>query len=100
MPLVELNRAMAGKPGDKYRIRFHVRGKYKRIEWTKDADAIVKPNDEQYTHKYHIIGDHNYWTFEQLERSKKEQDLYTTTVRLLKKKTNFQLFRNEDWDQG
>lgn len=100
MPLAQLNHAMAGKPGDKYRIRFHVRGKYKRISWTKDADAVVKADDEKYVHSYHIIGDHNYWTFEQMQRGKNEQDVHTATLRLLKKKTNFQIFRNEDWDQG
>jgi len=76
MPLVELNASMAGKPGDKYRIRYHVRGKYKRIEWTKDARAFVRADAEKYIHKYYIIGDHNYWTFDQMHMDKNEQGLY------------------------
>jgi len=102
MPLVQLNAGMEGKPGDKYRIRLHVRGKYKRLEWTKarGVDAIVALGQRRHTHKYHVIGDHSYWTFQQMEDHPSTKGVFSAEVQLLKETSNFQIFRDGDWDQG
>lgn len=102
MPLIQINQVDAGKPGDKYRIRLHVRGKYKRLEWTKATglDALTAPAEEPFVHEYKIIGDHNYWVFEPMTLDSSEPGLYTTEIHLLKDKTNFQIYRDGDWEQG
>lgn len=100
MPTHVLNAGMEGKPGDKYRIRLHVRGKLMRLEWSKakGVDAVPTLGQRKFEHKYHIIGDHSYWLFKQMESSLK--GVYTAEVQLLRTKTNFQIYRDADFDQG
>merc|ERR1719271_1355351 len=103
MPLVQLNQEDAARPRDKFRIRLHARGKYKRVEWSriKASDALEVISDpEEYTHKYQIIGDHNYWTFQDMDADETESGLYTKVVHMLKDTTSFQVYRNGDWEQG
>jgi len=60
----------------------------------------VPSKEPAYTHKYQIIGDHNYWTFEDMDADDSEPGLYTKVVHLLKDGTSFQVYRNGDWEQG
>mmetsp|Transcript_59161 Transcript_59161/g.152155 ORF Transcript_59161/g.152155 Transcript_59161/m.152155 type:complete len:1274 (-) Transcript_59161:140-3961(-) len=102
MPLVQVN-AQVGQPGDKYRIRLHVRGKYKRVEWCKAVGMeLVESKSEElaYVHKYQVIGDHSYWSFEDMSADPTESGLYRATIQLLKETSNFQIFRDRDWEQG
>lgn len=100
MPTHALNAGMEGKPGDKYRIRLHVRGKFMRLEWfkAKGVDAVPTLGQKKFEHKYHIIGDHNYWLFKEMQS--KQKGLYTAEVQLLRTKSNFQIYRDADFDQG
>lgn len=104
MPLISLNYDDAAKPGDKFRVRLHIRGKYRRVEWSKvrasSNTLAVVDAVEEYTHKYKIIGDHNYWTFEDMEPVEAEQGLFTTVIHLLKDTSSFQVYRDGDWEQG
>jgi len=105
MPLITLNQEDAARPRDKFRIRLHARGKYKRVEWSRikasESDALAVISDpEEYTHKYQIIGDHNYWTFQDMDIDETESGLYTKVVHMLKDTTSFQVYRNGDWEQG
>jgi len=102
MPVVNLSASDGGRPGDRYRIRLHVRGRYKRLEWSKatGADALTLPGEAPYRHVYQIIGDHSYWTFAPMEPDGSEPGLYTAEIQLLKERSNFQILRNGDWEQG
>merc|ERR1712080_543102 len=86
MPLVTMNADQASKPGDKFRIRLHVRGKYMRVEWSKakGADAIAPMDERKQTHTYSMIGDHSYWIFDDFEIDDSEEGLYVKVIQLLK----------------
>eukprot|EP00931_Biecheleriopsis_adriatica_P009810 TRINITY_DN110897_c0_g1_i1.p1 TRINITY_DN110897_c0_g1~~TRINITY_DN110897_c0_g1_i1.p1 ORF type:complete len:557 (-),score=133.11 TRINITY_DN110897_c0_g1_i1:184-1653(-) len=102
MPLVDTNAGMEGKPGDMYRIRLHVHGEYKRLEWSKarGVDAVAPLGKRRFVHRYHIIGDHSYWDFQEMQELAKEKGVYTAEVRLLKETSSFQIFRDGDFSQG
>mmetsp|Transcript_30893 Transcript_30893/g.88871 ORF Transcript_30893/g.88871 Transcript_30893/m.88871 type:complete len:1295 (+) Transcript_30893:66-3950(+) len=103
MPTADLNAQFLGQPGDRYRIRLHVRGKYKRVEWAKlpeTIDTSAMEVEPAFAHRYHIIGDHNYWTFDEMEPATGEEGLHIATVQLLSDKSHFQVYRDGDWDQG
>eukprot|EP00930_Biecheleria_cincta_P001004 TRINITY_DN10217_c1_g2_i1.p1 TRINITY_DN10217_c1_g2~~TRINITY_DN10217_c1_g2_i1.p1 ORF type:complete len:1354 (-),score=214.96 TRINITY_DN10217_c1_g2_i1:54-4115(-) len=100
MPTHVLNAGMEGKPGDKYRIRLHVRGKFLRLEWfkAKGVDAVPTLGQKKFEHKYHIIGDHSYWLFKEMQS--KQKGVYTAEVQLLRTRSNFQVYRDADFEQG
>ncbi|CAE7941746.1 unnamed protein product [Symbiodinium sp. KB8] len=100
MPVANLNAGMEGNPGDKYRIRLHVQGQYKRLEWCKarGADAVAPLGRRRFAHKFAIIGDHSYWTFEDMQEE--EKGVFTAEVRILKETSNFQIYRDRDFEQG
>lgn len=103
MPVVNLNEGLVGQPGDKYRIRLHVRGKYYRLEWSKVTEEAEDAKDSEervYVHKYTVTGDHNYWTFEDMEASEEEEGLYCAKVQLLRENSRFQIYRDADWEQA
>eukprot|EP00443_Scrippsiella_acuminata_P129757 CAMPEP_0115605596 /NCGR_PEP_ID=MMETSP0272-20121206/17545_1 /TAXON_ID=71861 /ORGANISM="Scrippsiella trochoidea, Strain CCMP3099" /LENGTH=1305 /DNA_ID=CAMNT_0003041195 /DNA_START=17 /DNA_END=3933 /DNA_ORIENTATION=+ len=106
MPLVDTNSEMKGKPGDKYQIKLSLRGKYTRLDWSKvkkprrGQQEVEAETETPYLHKYCIIGDHNYWTFQDMEPLEGEEGVYQVEVQLLRDKTSFQIYRDRDWDQG
>lgn len=110
MPVADLNRhamdpktGAAGRPGDKYRIRLHLRGKYKRLEWTRarGVDAVCAFDEKKFSHCYKIIGDHSYWTFQPMQAGcDLESGAWTAEVQLLAEHSNFQIYRDGDWNQG
>jgi len=102
MPVVDLNCMSIGRPGDKYRIRLHVRGRYRRVEWSKLDDSsrwIAKVELVPFNHTYHVIGDSSYWSFQEMQRSDTEEGLYFLEVQLRRPVTNFQIHRDADWEQ-
>lgn len=102
MPLMQLNQQDAGKPGDKYRIRLHCRGKYKLVEWSKvtGVHALDVVEEDKFVHKFNIIGDHNYWTFEEMDVDEKDPSSHSKVIHLLKDSSSFQLYRDGNWEQG
>ena len=102
MPAVELNRTGVGGPGEKYRVRLHVRGKYKRVEWSKAVGRQQEsaPDEPRYVHAYKVVGDFSYWTFQDMEVDPSEEGLHVATVQLLKESASFQIYRDGDWEQG
>jgi len=100
MPVANLNAGMEGNPGDKYRIRLHVQGQYRRLEWFKarGADAVAPLGRRRFAHKFAIIGDHSYWTFEDMQEE--EKGVFAAEVRILKESSNFQIYRDRDFEQG
>eukprot|EP00434_Breviolum_minutum_P028906 symbB.v1.2.025567.t2/scaffold2413.1/size174923/8 len=100
MPVVNLNAGLEGQPGDKYRIRLYIQGAYKRIEWTKakGVDAVAPIGRRLFQHKFSVIGDHSHWLFEDMEEVKK--GVYSIKVQILKSPSNFQIYRDRDFDQG
>jgi len=100
MPVVNLNAGLEGQPGDKYRIRLYIQGAYKRIEWTKakGVDAVAPIGRRLFQHKFSVIGDHSHWLFEDMEEVKK--GAYSIKVQILKSPSNFQIYRDRDFDQG
>ncbi|CAL1171145.1 unnamed protein product [Cladocopium goreaui] len=100
MPVVNLNAGLEGQPGDKYRIRLYVQGAYKRLEWSKakGVDAVAPLGRRKFQHTFSVIGDHSHWFFEEMKEVTK--GVYSLEVQILKSPSNFQIYRDRDFDQG
>eukprot|EP00435_Cladocopium_sp_Y103_P025488 s2766_g6.t1 len=100
MPVVNLNSGLEGQPGDKYRIRLYVQGAYKRLEWSKakGVDAVAPLGRRRFQHKFSVIGDHSHWFFQEMQEGTK--GVYSIEVQILKSPSNFQIYRDRDFDQG
>eukprot|EP00438_Fugacium_kawagutii_P014825 Skav234799 [mRNA] locus=scaffold69:222979:236029:+ [translate_table: standard] len=100
MPVVNLNAGLEGQPGDKYRIRLYVQGAYKRLEWSKakGVDAVAPLGRRRFQHKFSVIGDHSHWTFDHMKEV--TSGVYCAEVQILKSPSNFQIYRDCDFDQG
>eukprot|EP00913_Durusdinium_trenchii_P019784 g18597.t1 len=100
MPIVNLNAGLEGQPGDKYRIRLYVQGGYKRLEWSKakGTDAVAPLGEKRFKHKFSVIGDHSHWFFNDMQEV--ETGVYAAEVQILKSPSNFQIYRDRDFDQG
>jgi len=102
MPVANTNAGMEGHPGSKYRIRLHVQGKYKRIEWQKarGTDAVAPLGKKRFAHTMSLIGDHTFWTFDDMQEKPDERGVYTAEVQILKTASKFQIYRDRDFEQG
>jgi polyketide synthase-associated protein len=96
MPLFEQNQEDWGVPGDRYHIRLHTLGSFKKVTWEKLVSESSS-SSSKYEHKYFLTGDHNYWTREQ--EMQVEDGSYKILAHCLKDENTFQIVRDGDWDQ-
>ncbi|CAE7252494.1 ppsA [Symbiodinium sp. CCMP2592] len=96
LQLMEVGSGDVGMPGDKYRIRLRIAGKYRTVLWdklpTEDYDTAADAPEGD----YHIVGSWNGWSPDPLFL---RNDVWSTEVELTKKGGDFQILRNEDWGQ-
>jgi len=108
MPLVRTNLPRDdAKPDDRYRVRLHVRGQKKMVEWVKldesDGALFFQEDDnanEAFEHRYFIVGDHTFWKPVPMQCANAEEGLHVVQATLLKAVCNFQIYRDADYDQG
>ncbi|CAE7597150.1 pikAII [Symbiodinium natans] len=87
-----------GRAGDGYRIWLQVNGKLRRVAWTKLRQASPSLFGTPCPHGFSIIGDHNAWTFGAMLQE--PDGSFSAEVQLLKALSNFQIFRDADFEQG
>jgi len=91
-----------GRPGDRFRVRLSVKGKWRMVEWenldkTKPAsEAVDLPRGS-----YQIAGSWSHGVMEEMYPVPDVPGLFAAEVTLLSHNVNmFQIFRNRDWEQA
>jgi len=83
-----------GMPGDQYRVRICVKGKYRTVNWEKIGSGPAPP-----VSSYSIIGSWNDWTPVPMVASKSEFGMFEVEMRSTTVGAFFQIIRNGDWGQ-
>nr|AQS99179.1 type I polyketide synthase [Gambierdiscus excentricus] len=89
----------AGKPGDKYRVRLCIAGKWRLVSWDKEGEATAEDKGVcpvECIGKYYVIGSWSGWEFEELTQDANEIGLHYTEVVLRWGTGEFQIVRNKD----
>jgi len=90
-----------GLPGDQYRIRLHIAGKWRTVTWskieTRATPQLALPNVPQA--KYYVAGSWSGFTFEEMSPDPTEAGVFVTEVTLKGAGGQFQIVRNADWHQ-
>nr|AQS99210.1 type I polyketide synthase [Gambierdiscus polynesiensis] len=95
-----LDRQDLGNPGDRFKIRFSVKGKWRLVDWEnldkdKGAAAAVPGGS------YQISGSWNHGVLEEMKPDTAVPGLFSTEVTLVHRgMSTFQIFRNRDWGQA
>ncbi|CAJ1441846.1 unnamed protein product [Effrenium voratum] len=84
---------VAGTAGEHYKIRLQVNGRYRRVGWEK-VDGVVGKSSRV---SYSIIGDHSFWLFQAMRSN---SGVFDCEVKLLKETSNFQIYRDADFQHG
>lgn len=96
---VTVETADMGKPGDRYRIRLHVHGKWRMVTWHKSEaapESSETPTDDV-RGKYYLKSDWSAWTLAPLPPAADGvPGVYSAEVKLLKPGGKFQVVRNSD----
>lgn len=76
-------------------------GEYKKVTWeATDQVALAKTRVLLHRHTYSVVGSWTSWTFHEMSRSKEEEGLWTSTVRIgMSGCEEFQFVRDNDWSQ-
>jgi polyketide synthase-associated protein len=91
----------SGKPGDRYRVRLQILGKWRTVNWyridapSKDLKALVAPNVE--SGRYYIVGSWCDWSFQEMSAS--SEGVFTLDVTMARRGGEFQIVRDMDWSQ-
>jgi hypothetical protein len=99
--IVSVGTVDMGKPGDKYRIRLRIQGKWRSVDWEKVEDApegAALP--ESCVGRYFLCASWNAWTFEDLPPVPEAPGTFRKEVKLLRQDGgSFQIARNRDYNQ-
>jgi len=101
---VPLDRQDAGRPGDRFKVRLAVKGKWRMVEW-ENLDAGVPegsaPASVVPAGTYQISGSWNHGELQDMTADPAVPGLFTGEVKLVTRGTSFfQIIRNRDWDQA
>lgn len=94
---MEIGTSDVGVPGDRYRIRLRIAGKYRSVFWEKypkdddDDYSLVREGD------YAVVANWNGWEPETMSQ---QDDDWHLEVTLPTDGGQFQILRNEDWGQA
>uniref|UniRef100_A0A7S4PZ26 Ketosynthase family 3 (KS3) domain-containing protein n=1 Tax=Alexandrium monilatum TaxID=311494 RepID=A0A7S4PZ26_9DINO len=91
----------AGRPGDRYRVKLRVAGKWRVVTWDKEeqAAALDNPRPARCVGKYYIVSSWNRWDYEELQPDPSINGLYRIEVSLHWGMGDFQIVRNRDLQQ-
>lgn len=89
------------RPGDLYRVRLRLAGKWRTVDWerlppgpaTFSISPKVKPG------RYYVAGSWNDWVLEEMAPDQKEHGVFRLDVVLTRSAGEFQIVRNRDWSQ-
>jgi len=87
--------AEGSEMGQKYRIHFTTKGKYRGVTWERLDEEALYPAGVQ-KGSYSIVGDWSCWTKETMTE---EGGKWIYEVKLLQKGGQFQILRDGDWHQ-
>lgn len=91
-----------GLPGDQYRVRLRVAGKWRSVTWEKLPAAALLPGiSVQPTFQlgtYFIAGTWNNWAVEEMEADPARPGFFSFVV-AVRGSEKFQILRNSDWEQ-
>jgi polyketide synthase-associated protein len=107
---IEVSGLDRGLIGAQYRIRLHVSGKYRMVDWerlsgkTEDADTSELLDNAKALpeSKYYVTAEFNGWGTEVMTQAPQDDPntgLYTFDVQLIRPGGEFQIVRNKDWSQ-
>merc|ERR1712187_851897 len=92
-----------GNPGDQYKVTLAIAGKYRAVSWKKVytvADENEMLFDPSVQGTYYISSSANRWGLDKMTASTEVVGLHTLDVGPLRMNSlEFQIFRNNDWDQ-
>lgn len=95
LKLMEFGSGDVGMPGDKYRIRLRIAGRYRTVLWEKlqveDDTPLEAPEGD-----YFVVGSWNNWMADQMSL---RNETWSIEVELPCQGGEFQILRNEDWTQ-
>jgi polyketide synthase-associated protein len=93
-----------GRPGDQYCVRLSVAGKWRTVNWSKvetktgDNELATFLDDNS---SYYVVADWNGWSFDQpMTKDDSAPGTFVSEVKLLVPPGEFQIVRNNDWDQA
>jgi len=93
--------SLGGLPGDQYRVRLHVAGKWRTVDWKQVSRAPAMelgkalPDDG----RYYVSCSWNAWSFTAMDRGESVPGTYHAEVRVAGYGGEFQIIRNRDWQQ-
>lgn len=90
-----------GLPGDKYRIRLHIAGKWRTVTWSKleTERSLLALEPPAGGAKYYVAGNWSGYSFEEMSPDASNPGLFVAEVTLKAATGNFQIVRNADWHQ-
>ena len=95
LQLMEFGSGDVGLPGDKYRIRLRIAGRYRTVLWEKLPAEDYASNDAP-EGDYFVVGNWNNWMADQMSF---RNETWSIEVELPCQGGEFQIVRNEDWTQ-
>merc|ERR1712032_762711 len=74
-----------GSPGDRYLVKLMIAGKWRSVVWEKvySITDMLEMGAEEVAGSYYVSSNWNSWSFEKLQRSEDDPDLYFIEVVLL-----------------
>lgn len=86
-----------GSPGDQYRVRLHVAGKWRTVDWKLVESAASKEVSDD--GKYYVCASWTGWAFTEMAPDSSRPGVHRAEVTLPGFHGEFQIVRNKDWYQ-
>eukprot|EP00408_Alexandrium_pacificum_P065364 CAMPEP_0171170238 /NCGR_PEP_ID=MMETSP0790-20130122/8613_1 /TAXON_ID=2925 /ORGANISM="Alexandrium catenella, Strain OF101" /LENGTH=1170 /DNA_ID=CAMNT_0011635083 /DNA_START=47 /DNA_END=3559 /DNA_ORIENTATION=- len=91
----------AGKPGDRFKVCFAVKGKWRHVDWENLDKDTAEAASAVPSGSYQISGSWNHGELQNMTADPSMPGLFTAEVKLITKGASFfQIIRNGDWGQA
>jgi len=89
-----------GLPGQKYRVRLLVKGKWRTVTWTRlPSESPESPLSKLPLGSYFVAGSWSNWRFEEMHEETDSPGKFSAEVTLATGEGEFVIVRNKDWQQ-
>jgi len=93
-----------GMPGDAYRVRLKVIGKWRTVSWEKlspdqHTASLVEQFQRERLSQFYVAGSWNDWNLSEMTADPARPGAFQTTAMLWRSGGEFQILRNRDWCQ-
>uniref|UniRef100_A0A7S4R6G5 Ketosynthase family 3 (KS3) domain-containing protein n=1 Tax=Alexandrium monilatum TaxID=311494 RepID=A0A7S4R6G5_9DINO len=96
-----LDRQDEGRPGDRFKVRLAVKGKWRMVDWENLDQDQAEPSTSVPPGTYQISGSWNHGELQSMTADPAMPGLFTAEVKLLTGGVSmFQIIRNRDWGQA